>query len=190
MGEPPSGIRLREATPADEPAVADVHAASIRELGADAYDEQQVRAWLANVHPERYPLEEDGFRAVVAERRVEDERDTDADTELVGFGLLDREPSDCDGTTGRIKAVYVRPDHVREGIGGAIVADLEAAARDADLETLVLTASANAIEFYDRQGYEGRETVALEMADDVSLACLRMRKRLSDDRETDRTRGR
>ena len=200
MVEPPSGIRLREATAADGPDVADVHAAAVRELGTDAYDERQVRAWLANVHPERYPIGEPGFRAVVAERRAEDERDSDTDTDtdadretgtdLVGFGLLDCEPSDCEVSTGRIKAIYVHPDHVREGIGSAILADLEAAARDAGLETLVVTASANATAFYDRRGYEGRETVALEMTDNVSLACLRMRKRLSAARGTDRRPGR
>lgn len=179
MPDPPAGIALRDATADDAAAIADVHAASIREFGADGYDDRQVRAWLANVHPERYPLEESGFCAIVAER----DADTDGDNaDVVGFGLLDREPADCDGATGRITAVYVHPDHVRGGVGSAILAALETAARDAGLETLVLTASVNAIAFYERAGYEGCETVSLEF-DGVALACLRMRKRLEGDQE-------
>ncbi|WP_049922068.1 GNAT family N-acetyltransferase [Halopiger djelfimassiliensis] len=165
-----SRVRVRDATAADAEVIADVHAASIRELGSEAYDDEQIRAWLSNVDPERYPLGEPGFHVVIAERD---------DGEIVGFGLLDREPSDLeDPAAGTVGAVYVRPDHAREGVGSAILETLESAASEAGLERLVLTASRNAIEFYRRRGYEGVETVALEMADDVSLECLRMRTRL------------
>ncbi|WP_339105611.1 GNAT family N-acetyltransferase [Haloterrigena salinisoli] len=163
-------LSLREATAADAESIADVHEASIRVLGSDGYDDEQVRAWLANVHPDRYPLEENGFRAVVADHEGDG---------VVGFGLLDCEPAGRDDpSTGEIAAVYVHPDHARRGVGRAILEALESAARETGLETLVLTASRNAVGFYERQGYEGVETVALEMRDDVALACLRMRTRL------------
>lgn len=163
-------VRIREARPADAEPIADVHVAAIREQGSEAYDERQVEAWLANVHPERYPLGEPDFHVVVAER---------ADN-VVGFGLLERDPSDVDEpAVGKIGAVYVRPDHVREGVGGAILDALESAARDSDLETIVLTASKNAIDFYRRRGYEGVETVVLEMRADVPLESLRMRRELA-----------
>jgi putative acetyltransferase len=167
-------VRIRAATPADAEAIADVHATSVRELGGEAYDDRQIAAWLATVRPERYPLSESGFRLLVAER-------TDGD-EIVGFGLLDLEPSSCDGdSTGRIGVVSVDPDRAREGIGRSILAALEAAARDCGLETLVLTASKNAIGFYDRLGFEGVDTLALEMVEGVALECLQMRKRLDVD---------
>lgn len=163
-------MTVREATAADADAIADVHAASIRGLGSDEYDDEQIRAWLSNVHPERYPLETDGFRAVVADHEADG---------VVGFGLLDCEPSGrADPLAGEIAAVYVRPEHARGGIGSAILEALESAARNAGLETLVLTASRNAVAFYERRGYEGIETVRLEMSDGVELACLRMRRRL------------
>ena len=180
-------VEIREATAGDADAIATVHAASVRELGSEAYTDEQLRAWLANVHPERYPLEEEGFRIAVAEADCEDgDRDGDgeagdSDTEpaIVGFGLLDLDPAGFDEPIGKVGAVYVRPDRVREGLGSAILADLEATAREAGLERLVLTASKNAIEFYERRGYDGVETVSLEMRDDVALACLRMRRRLN-----------
>ncbi|WP_440771053.1 GNAT family N-acetyltransferase [Natronorubrum sp. DTA28] len=162
-------VTLREATSADAESIADTHAASIRELGPAAYDDRQVRAWLSNVPPERYPLEDPDHHVVVAE--LEDE---DGD-EIAGFGVLDCDPDGRDDSTGEVGAVYVHPDHAREGVGCEILEDLESAARDAGLEALVLTASRNAIEFYRRQGYEGVETVALEMEPGVGLECLRMR---------------
>ena len=163
-------MTIREATAADADAIADAHAASICDLGSESYTDEQVRAWLSNVHPDRYPLEEDGFRIVVADHTADG---------VVGFGVLDCEPSGRDDeSTGEVGAVYVHPDYARRGLGRTILETLESAARDAGLETLVLTASRNAVEFYERQGYAGVETVRLEMSDDVELACLRMRTRL------------
>ncbi|WP_436348045.1 GNAT family N-acetyltransferase [Natronorubrum sp. FCH18a] len=168
----PPRVTLREATSADAESIGDTHAASIRALGPDAYDERQVRAWLSNVPPDRYPLEDPDHHVVVAELE-------DGDDEIVGFGVLDYDSDGRDDrSTGEIGAVYVHPDHVREGVGRAILAALESAARDAGLETLVLTASRNAIDFYRRQGYEEIETVSLEMAEGVRLECLRMRTAL------------
>ncbi|WP_126662456.1 GNAT family N-acetyltransferase [Haloterrigena salifodinae] len=163
-------LSLREATSADAASIAAVHEASICVLGSDGYDDEQVQAWLSNVHPERYPLEQDGFRVVVADHEADG---------VVGFGLLDCEPAGRDDpSTGEIGAVYVHPDYARQGIGRAILETLESAARDAGLEALVLTASRNAVGFYERQGYAGVETVRLEMEDGVALACLEMRRQL------------
>ncbi|ELY41969.1 GNAT family N-acetyltransferase [Natronorubrum tibetense] len=165
----PARVRIREAESTDAESITDVHAASIRELGPAAYDAEQVRAWLSNVPPEGYPLEDPDHHVVVAESEDGD------DDRIVGFGLLDYDPDGSDDSTGEIGAVYVHPAHVREGVGRAILAALESAASDAGLETLVLTASRNAIDFYRRQGYEGVETVSLEMEPGVGLECLRMR---------------
>ncbi|RQH01872.1 GNAT family N-acetyltransferase [Natrarchaeobius oligotrophus] len=165
-----SRIRVREATPADAESVAAVHAASVRELASAAYDDEQLGAWLANVHPERYPIREtdDGLFVVVAERNGE----------VVGFGWLDCESATADDGVGEVVAVYVHPDHGREGIGAAILERLESIARAAGLEALELLASKNAIAFYREQGYDGRETVELELQEGVALEAIRMRTRL------------
>lgn len=168
----PPQVTLREATFADTESIADVHAASIRELGPAAYDDRQVRAWLSNVPPDRYPLEDPDHHVVVAEPEDSD------NVKIAGFGVLDYHADGRDDLIGEIGAVYVHPDHAREGVGRAILTALESAARDAGLEALVLTASRNAIDFYRRQGYEGVETVSLEMETGVGLECLRMRTAL------------
>ena len=171
----PDGVRIREARPDDAAAIADVHAAAIRDRGSDAYDNRQLEAWLANVHPERYPIGESdaGLHVIVAER--------DAATEggrIVGFGWLDCASSGRGDGTGEVVAVYVRPDHAREGIGRTLLAELEAIACEAELAELVLVASKNAIEFYRERGYEAEVSVELEMQAGVELEGLRMRKRL------------
>ncbi|RQG92135.1 GNAT family N-acetyltransferase [Natrarchaeobius chitinivorans] len=160
-------VRIREATATDAVGIEDVHAASIRELGSDAYDDRQVEAWLSHVHSERYPVGESGFRVVVA----------DYGGSIVGFGLLEFDPADLDESTAEIGAVYVHPDDAREGVGSAILGDLESAARDRGVEALELTASRNAIAFYERHGYEGHDAASLEMQEGVTLECQRMRKR-------------
>ncbi|WP_247003013.1 GNAT family N-acetyltransferase [Halosolutus gelatinilyticus] len=170
-----SAVRVRSATLDDVASIADVHQAAILELGSEVYDEEQVRAWIANVHPERYPIDdrENGIHIVVAER--------EADDRVVGFGWLDRDSSDRPESTGEVVAVYVHPEHTREGVGSTVLDRLEAVARDEGLEELVLAASKNAIDFYRRRGYEADETVALDMTDEVSLEALRMRKRLASE---------
>ncbi|WP_049928042.1 GNAT family N-acetyltransferase [Halopiger goleimassiliensis] len=170
MAEP--RIRIREARASDDASIADVHAAAIRERGPDAYDDEQVRAWLANVHPERYPTDSGaGLRVIVAERESDP-------GDVVGFGWLDCAPSDRDDGTGELVAVYVHPDCTRQGIGRALLERLEGVAREWGLEEVVLVASRNAVGFYRRQGYEPNATVELELGADVALEARRMRKRL------------
>lgn len=161
-------IALRPATPADGEAIVDVHVASIRGLGPDAYDPAQVAAWAANKRPERYPLESDSTRAIVAELEAGDE--TEDANPIVGFGWIDLE-------SGEVTAVYVHPDYARRGVGRTILERLEAVARTAGLETLTLTASLNAVPFYERRGYERVERIEHETGGET-LECVRMRREL------------
>lgn len=165
--EPTSNsVTLRLATPADGEALVEVHVASIRELGPAAYDPEQVEAWAANKRPDRYPLEDESTHAVVAEA----DRESD---DIVGFGWVDLE-------AGEVTAVYVHPDHARQGVGRAILEHLETAAREAGLESLGLTASVNAAPFYERFGYEPVEHVDHDINGE-RLECVRMRTELASD---------
>lgn len=158
----PSPVTIRLATPADGEALVEVHVASIRELGPAAYDPEQVEAWAANKRPDRYPLGDESTHAVVAES-----------DEIVGFGWVDLE-------AGEVTAVYVHPDHARQGVGRAILEHLETAAREAGLESLGLTASVNAARFYERFGYEPVERVDHDINGEI-LECVRMRTELEDE---------
>lgn len=155
---------VRPAVESDAEAVLDLHVASIRAFGPDAYDDEQVAAWAEKPRgavPYREHVRDEDARFVVAER----------EGEVAGFGHL--EPDD-----GEVLAVYVHPDHACAGVGTALLADLEATARNRELDALSLTASRNAVEFYERAGYEPVENVVVESTGGVELDCTRMAKTL------------
>lgn len=164
-------VTFRKGTPADGQAVVDLHASAIRELGITSYTSDQVESWSASLDPDGYPFEEEGVHFVIAERGEE----------MVGFGELQLD-------SGEVAAVYVHPDHARTGVGRSILARLETTALQAGHESTVLTASKNAVPFYERMGYEVRESVDYESAGGLVLECMKMRKSsLSQSVVTDRT---
>lgn len=133
-------VQVRPATRADVEAVYDLHVASIRAFGPSTYDERQVTAWAETEFrgvDDHYPIREPGHHFVVATRAGE----------VAGFGHLAVEE-------GEIRAVYVHPDHVRAGVGSALLAHLEGVAYGRGLSALELTASLNAVAFYRDAGYE------------------------------------
>ncbi|WP_267642025.1 GNAT family N-acetyltransferase [Haloarchaeobius amylolyticus] len=138
-------VTLRPASREDMPAVASLHEASARELGRTHYDEQQVLAWSGRKDPEKYPYDEPGEHFVVAE----------LDGEVVGFGHLAVED-------GEVRAVYVSPDAARCGVGSALLAHLEATARDAGHDDCYLWASLNAVAFYRQAGWTVVESDVVE----------------------------
>ena len=160
-------VVVRRAVPADRHRIRAVHDAAIRGLAPAAYDDRQVGAWADSTTPgDDYPVEQGGNHVVVAERT-----DTDA---VVGYGHL--RPTDRE-----IRAVYVHPAAAGAGVGTALLAALESRARDLRLDALSLTASLNAVGFYEQAGYErvGRETYATIHDDQtVELTVVRMRTSL------------
>ncbi|MFP9190296.1 GNAT family N-acetyltransferase [Natronosalvus vescus] len=154
-------VTVRPARPEDSEALVAVHLAAIRELGATAYDPDQVDAWAANKDPDGYPVESEDDHFVVATH----------EGAVVGFGHLASEHRE-------VQAVYVHPDHARAGCGSALLEHLEATARADDLERLTLLSSKNAVDFYERHGWRGLEWVDHESTGGVVLECLRMTKAL------------
>ena len=97
---------VRTARERDLPAVADLHVAAIEAFGPEAYDYEAVEAWAAtdDQPAERYDLSAGHW--VVAERGGD----------VAGFGHLDPDAAE-------VVAVYVHPDHAREGVvPGEVVA--------------------------------------------------------------------
>jgi putative acetyltransferase len=139
-------VNVREATVTDAEAVRQVHRRSIKGLGPEAYDPEQVRAWAAGCESADYAgsIEDDGVFLVA-------ERDG-----IVGFGSLSLVApggyaSDVDA---EVTGVYVDPDVVRRGVGTALYRGLERRARERDVDRLGLLASRNAVAFYEDRGYE------------------------------------
>lgn len=139
-------MRVRDATPDDVPDLRAVHEAAIRELGPTGYDDDQVDAWASGVESATYDVVDDpAFEFVVAEAES-----------VVGFGSLRREPPDGyeADVGGEVTGVYVHPDCAGRGVGTRLLCELETRARDAGLASLGLSASLNAVAFYDARGYQ------------------------------------
>lgn len=138
------------------------HREAVLGLARAYYDQTQLAAWAAAMRPEAVK------RAL-----------TDADKtllvalaggEVTGFILF--EP-------GEVFAMYVHPAHARQGLGGRLLARAEAAARQAGLETVRLTASRNAVAFYAAKGFRDIKETVFHLRGGIALTCLEMEKRLA-----------
>ncbi|MGE0455337.1 MAG: GNAT family N-acetyltransferase [Vicinamibacteria bacterium] len=154
-------MSLRPAVDADRPGICAVHVAAIRGTCSRAYTAEQISSWAGLLSP-------DSYTGVLRERVMLVATDGD---EVVGFGQLNAE-------TGEVDAVYVLPERQGEGIGRALLSELERQARDRGVARLELSATLNATAFYERAGY-ARQTAALHrLPTGVDLQCIRMSRRI------------
>jgi putative acetyltransferase len=175
-------LRVREARPGDGAAVCEVHRESVRQLGPNAYDDEQVAAWDHDREPTDYPLDEDGVTFVVAER-LDRVGDDSPPTSVVGFAEVRPHGGDyferAPDSYGEVRAVYVHPDVAREGVGSRLLGRLERTARRAGVPGLTLHASLNAVGFYERRGYERLKELEHEFGETgVTGTVVEMTKRL------------
>jgi len=170
-------VTIRDAEPGDEVVIADVHAASVRGLAVDDYDDRQVASW-SDSEPEDFSLPADGEVPVVVAEATDasesgaggtDAEAADPGETVAGFGAVDLE-------SGEVRAVYVHPDHAGAGVGSAILGELEDRARAEGLTDLHLTASLNAVPFYERHGWTSTGPTEYEVGDGVELEAVEMEK--------------
>ena len=153
-------ITIRKAKQEDRESIWRVHIRAIKEVCKSHYSENELEAWTGVLKPSRYTADIGNRTFLVAKDREN----------IVGFGRLNLE-------NGKIEAVYVCPDHNRQGIGRKILNALERAAQDSNLATLYLWAALNAIPFYRSQGYteQGQKKYLLPFG---RVACIYMVKNL------------
>jgi putative acetyltransferase len=123
------------------------------------YEIEQIDAWSSGKEASGYlePIATRVFLVAVAEDLV------------VGFGELVAE-------AGEIRAVYVRPDRVRQRVGSALLAALEAEAHDRSVARLSLRSTVNAVPFYERYGYVSDGADVAVVRGGVRLPCVKMHK--------------
>lgn len=158
---------VRRGTDEDRDAIHRVHVESIRGLGRTHYDDEQIEAWATSPTPEGYDLSDDREPFFVASR---------GDT-LTGFAQIDLDRE-------HLEKLYVHPAAERTGVGTALVDRAESVALEEGVSTVSLVASLNAVLFYERVGYEGRDatvkTLRTTTGESVAFPCLEMEKRLID----------
>jgi len=150
-------VTIRKATQQDRESLCEIQVSAIRELGKSHYGEADLEAWSSGLSPERHGKYIADRFVIVAE----------AESEILGFGALDPD-------TGRVCAVYVRPDHAGKGIGSTILVTLISEAKRLGLRQLHCHASLNAREFYQRRGFKPGQVSKHRFGDGREIDCISM----------------
>lgn len=130
----------------------------VRELCSSAYPPEVIAPWSASPPPEHYRALLAAGGCVIAE---------DTDGVLLGYGVIDLAGNEID-------ALFVDPDRGGQGIGQALMQRLLALA-DPTRE-VVLSASLNAVPFYQRQGFVAEREELYPHPSGVALASVKMRR--------------
>jgi len=129
-------LTQRTATLADLPDLWSLRTRAVRTSCATHYPPDVIAIWsAADPSPSMPLLLRAGGGIVVEDAGV-----------LAGYALLDAD-------TGEVDAIFVEPARQGRGIGQALMQALEAMAREAGLDKLFLSASLNAVAFYERTGF-------------------------------------
>jgi len=129
-------LMRRSATSADLAQLWDVRTRAVRASCTAHYPAAVIDTWCASAAPASLPLLVQSGGAVVAE----DEGC------VVGYAVLNLH-------TGEIDAAFVAPAHQGRGIALQLLRQLESLARARGLLRLFLSASLNAVPFYERAGF-------------------------------------
>jgi GNAT superfamily N-acetyltransferase len=170
---------MRVATPADAEAIDALMKESGAALFPDVYDARQATSMVRFVSQVDPLLLEDGTYFVL-----------EAGRDLIGCGGWSRRDKlytggdDAGGERlldpatepARVRAMFVRADWTRRGLGRRILEACEAAAKREGFRTLVLSATMSGLPLYLTYGFERIEEQEMTMPDGVTVTCVSMRK--------------
>lgn len=175
-------VAIRRATRADVVSIAEVMRDSLQSLGRSAYDERQIASALLYIARPDEQLIDDGTYFVAVEgkgiagcggwsrRRKVYSGSVAADDE---GALIDpaTEPA-------RIRAMFVRPELARRGIGRQILEHSEQCAVAEGFRRFQLVAMHSAGGIYEASGYRSIRESPITLQDGVVLECTLMEKSL------------
>jgi len=174
------GWTLRLATTGEIEAIDALMKASTRDLFPLVYDGEQTEAsvrYIASVDP---MLVEDGTYFVI-----------EADGELVGCGGWSRRDKLFTGSgeeassvrlldpktePARVRAMFVRSDWTRRGLGTAILDASESAAKAEGFRSLALMSTTPGVPLYERFGFTVDQSTEIRMPNGVTIASAAMSK--------------
>ncbi len=145
--------------------MARIQSESLRRNAREEYTEEQLDR-LAPPDPDADAIpdaefSDDSRRPVVAEK----------DGAVVGWGSVHLDED-------TLAATFVDPDHAGEGVGRAIVEELEDIARREGTAELVVPASLNAVGFYETLGFERRRRIDAGAPDTPEIPSIELTKEL------------
>jgi GNAT superfamily N-acetyltransferase len=172
--------RLRNATLDEAEEIDSLMKASTRDLFPSFYDQAQTEASVEFIAAVDRSLIEDGTYFAL-----------EANGELVACGGWSRRDKlytgsgDAGGDArlldpasepARVRAMFVRADWTRRGLGTRILEACEAAAKSEGFQTLALMATLPGLPLYERYGFEVLERVDIPMPNGMTIGGARMQK--------------
>lgn len=154
-------LSRRPATQADLSALWALRTRAVRAGCAAHYPAQVIDIWCAAPAPASLPLLVQAGGAVVAEE----------DGKVVGYAVLNLE-------SGELDAAFVEPSHQGRGIALQLLQQLESMASERGLARLFLSASLNAVAFYERAGFVSLREELYPHRCGIDLASVFMEKQL------------
>ncbi len=91
-----------------------------------------------------------------------------------GDGAEDARPLDPATEAARVRAMFVRADWTRRGLGRRILEACVAAAREEGFRALTLVATLPGVPLYLAYGFQPVDEIDVEMPDGVTIECLSM----------------
>lgn len=176
--ESPTSRPLRVATAEDESAIEELMKGSIAALFPAFYGARQTASSVVHIGRVDRTLIEDGTYFVIEEGREivacggwsrRDKLYTGS-----GPGVTDERQLDPSTEPARVRAMFVRGDWTRRGLGTRILEACEAAARAEGFRTLALMATMPGAQLYERYGFQTIELGEITLPDGVRLACVSM----------------
>lgn len=159
-------LKFRHATIDDAEAILRVHYAAVHETAVQSYPPQVLDQWSSQVNEERIAKFRQGFidnpegeMMIVAEQ----------EGVIIGFGAIIP-------ANNELRAVYVSPGCGRNGVGKAILQQLEDLASTVNVTELNLDASLNAEQFYLNNGYTVKSRGSHKLTSGHEMPCVFMRK--------------
>ncbi len=177
-----SQLTLRKAVGGDVPVLRTLIEKSVRGLQAGDYTPRQLELALEKVYGVDSQLIEDGtYFAVESEHLIVGCGGWSKRKTLYGGDVwVGREDSTIDPKkdAAKIRAFFVHPEWVRQGVGGMILEACEKAAIAAGFRRLEMGATLTGVEFYRAKGYVELEKLVVPLGDGEELPIVRMGKEI------------
>jgi len=178
-------FEIRTATVSDIPALRDVIEQSVRHLQKHDYSPEQIEGALGHALGLDTQLIEDGTYFV-----AHPANDCSRTAGCGGWSYRktlfgsdrgpNREQALLDPATdaAKIRAIFVRPEWARRGLGTLILKHCEDAAQKAGFRSLEMGSTLTGVPLYKLKGYLEREHVDIPLPNGVALPIVRMSKTL------------
>jgi GNAT superfamily N-acetyltransferase len=181
----------RLAVAADAPGIRELMRSSVRDVFPAFYDERQTASAAVHIaHLDMQLIEDGTFFVHTAGGEIVACGGWSRRNKLFN-GSGDRDDDDrlLDPATepARVRAMFVRGDWTRRGLGRAILASCERAARDEGFSELVLGATLAGVPLYKASGFRETDRFPVDMPDGVTVDVVTMRRAI--DRPTRSVRG-